>query len=341
MNSSASRRFAALLICASAISLTASPAAAQSVPTTLGASDAAVVADTAMPLLEMHRRAFDSYAANPATTDNGKSSLLATGADDRVERSAVTGRSAYHLDTRSYSLGGAISLGDGMAGGLLATRAVGDAFMLSHQAAVDTEATIVSGFLGYRAGGLSAYFNTGYGWLGFGTTRTLGTTTAAGQPDGHVYFFDGRAAYTVEAGPFSITPQSELRYARVVVDTYDESAPGGVVTSVSDQKRESLIHSIGLLTSAAVPIGSFTLRPFASIAFEHELFDGRWTASNTSAGQRLQVEARPGDRDWFEAKLGMAADLAPGVTASVSYAPQASREGDERRSWRAGVNVSF
>ncbi|MET3438184.1 autotransporter-associated beta strand repeat-containing protein [Sphingomonas sp. 1185] len=136
-----------------------------------------------------------------------------------------------------------------------------------------------SGALSIQAGGL-------YTWHDIRTTRTLpvsGFGNVAATPDAHSAQLFAEASHTLTRGQVAVTPFLRHAYIHTRVKGFAESGSLAAL-GVAGQDRDIGIASVGIRVGGSVPVGTATLLPRLSIAYERTYGDRIGTATQRLGG---------------------------------------------------------
>lgn len=137
----------------------------------------------------------------------------------------------------------------------------------------------------------------------------LGATTRTESADARGYATTARAVggYWFRSANFLHGPNVKLTWQDIVVKAYSEQGQTSTTMAFDQQRRKSLISSLGYQASASYG----TWRPFARASWEHEFKDDvrEVTTSVVSAGGRFTLPAYQPDKDWALFTLGVSNDF--------------------------------
>ena len=160
--------------------------------------------------------------------------------------------------------------------------------------------------------------------------KTTGTHTGF-QLEGGYYFQLGD---TMKTGPYA-----SVANQRVSVDSFYEKNGDSTSMVFGRQKRNSNIYKLGWqLTS----YGS-SWRPYAKVAYEHEA-DGDIRSVNAGSATLNGTFSMPGfqpDSSWWDAELGLSADLGDNFTGYAAYNGQFGNSTVRVDSINLGMKFSF
>lgn len=149
------------------------------------------------------------------------------------------------------------------------------------------------------------------------------TATSDGVAGNQVSAFVG-GGYTLTSGATTITPNLNLAYLKLDIDSFSESEPiGGMALHVEKQSVDSLQSSVGVRISHSISSSSGVIVPTAHIGFVHEFANkSRSIAArfvNDPFNTSFVIPSENPDRNFFSAGAGISAVFGGGVTGFLSY----------------------
>jgi len=169
--------------------------------------------------------------------------------------------------------------------------------------------------------------------------------TAEGDTHGHALSTQARLVYEAQAGPWTISPQTSVRYTDAVIDGYSESGGGGLGLSYDDQRARSLTWSLGATVERTWTWGrGRAVTPYAGVALEAELLDDARSIRTAFAGDPATpfVTFTDGPDDLYgRARAGLTTSLGGGWSAYADYSTLLAHEETEAHTVFGGLRYSF
>jgi outer membrane lipase/esterase len=133
-------------------------------------------------------------------------------------------------------------------------------------------------------------------------------------------------------------PFARVTYQEIHVSGYSENGSDSTALRYGEQKRESVVTSLGWQVSGRIA----NVRPFARVAWELESKDDQRyvSASSVTLGGDYSVPTIKPDRDYVSYLVGAAADFA-GVTGYLTGAATSGRSSGDEYGVTLGVRVPF
>ena len=133
-------------------------------------------------------------------------------------------------------------------------------------------------------------------------------------------------------------PFARVSYQEIHVRGYSENGSDSTALSYGEQKRESLVTSLGWQASGRIA----NVRPFARVAWEFESKDDQRyvSASSVTLGGDYSVPTIKPDRDYVSYLVGAAADF-KGVTGYLTGSATSGRSSGDEYGVTLGVRVPF
>ncbi|MFC5474248.1 autotransporter outer membrane beta-barrel domain-containing protein [Paraherbaspirillum soli] len=134
---------------------------------------------------------------------------------------------------------------------------------------------MISAYTQYRNGAWAINGVALAGSLAFDDVKrniTLGQTirTEQGDSNGHQLLFRVGGQYDFNLGAITAGPVASLAWQKVNVDAYTEQDSNSTTMHFDQQTRKSLISSLGVQMTTSLPVGKYTVQPFAKLAWEKE-----------------------------------------------------------------------
>lgn len=150
-----------------------------------------------------------------------------------------------------------------------------DVALRGRGANADVKTTFAGASAAWTGGPLTIQGGGLLAWHDVETRRSLptsgfGTATARPDADGAELFAD--VAYTLTQGPVTVAPFVRHAYVRTRIDAYAETGSTAAL-SVAQGARDIGILAAGIRVGGAVPLGSATIAPRLSLAYEHAYGD--------------------------------------------------------------------
>jgi outer membrane lipase/esterase len=133
-------------------------------------------------------------------------------------------------------------------------------------------------------------------------------------------------------------PFARVSYQEIHVRGYSENGNDSTTLSYGEQKRESLVTSLGWQASGRIA----NVRPFARVAWEFESKDDQRyvSASSVTLGGDYSVPTIKPDRDYVSYLVGAAADFG-GLTGYLTGSATSGRSSGDEYGVTLGVRVPF
>lgn len=197
-------------------------------------------------------------------------------------------------------------------------------------------------YAGYGDGPWYVGATLGAGDLDFNGIRRniqLGPLSRTESADARGWHFMGSVlgGYWFNAGPnWRHGPWGRVAYQEIRVHGFSESGADSSALSYGEQKRESLITSLGWQVAGTLGM----VRPWARVTWENESKNDNRVVSATPVGLNgtYTVQALKPDRDYVRFGAGMAADFG-GVTGYVAAQGTTSKSDGDGYSITLGVRV--
>jgi outer membrane lipase/esterase len=183
-----------------------------------------------------------------------------------------------------------------------------------------------------------------YGKLDYDVNRNvplgLAQFVARGETDGTNLSVAATAGYDFRLGALRHGPFAGLTWQRVHVDGFTETSTGPVALSFADQTRHSAVSALGYRLSWEAGL----FRPFASLAWKHELADQDRLVTatlTTTVAPSYSMPAVDVGRDWLAGTVGTTVELGGGVTAYSAANGSFGQDNALKYGAQLGLSVKF
>ncbi|WP_451987689.1 autotransporter domain-containing protein [Azospirillum endophyticum] len=172
----------------------------------------------------------------------------------------------------------------------------------------------------------------GYGYTRYDSDRSLSfggfSQAATAKADGHDLSAELAAGHRMALGDGAwIEPRAGLRLDRITRSAFDEDG-GAAALGVDAAAWTSMRSTVGLRGGTSLTVGSWTLRPEASLAWGHDFADVTATTTNRLAGAAFTADASKPGRDAALLGAGVGFALKDGVNAGVSVQDELRARGN-------------
>ncbi len=156
----------------------------------------------------------------------------------------------------------------------------------------------------------------------FDTRRQILGSTATGNTDSELTYFNLAGSYDFVAGGLSYGPHASIDLLEGEIDAFEESNGGGWEAAFASQDVKSQIFAMGGHLAYAASFGWGVLVPHARAEWRNELEDerdlivGRFVQDPTSS---FTITADDPDTDWYQLSAGVSAQFAHGIAAFLDY----------------------
>jgi outer membrane autotransporter protein len=219
---------------------------------------------------------------------DGSSCTWARAAGGTADQDATTDALGYHASAQIYQLGTGIDLSPNWQ---LSASAAYEAskFRDDDRTAKIKGSTFEAGAeLRYHNGPLeiSGAVDGAYGWYDSHRTIAIGDIedVAASNPNEWQVGAHAQASYTLSLGKAYVKPFADLHAIYVHADGYTETGSSPFNLAVADQGNLGISGAAGVELGGKFKVGSATIRPFVSAAWER-LGNNDWTTTARFAGQ--------------------------------------------------------
>jgi outer membrane autotransporter protein len=261
------------------------------------------------------------------------------------EEDAQDGNAGYDYRNAGTALGGDLELGSGFTlGGSLGYAATKSE--VDHNAA---EANIDGEFAAiYATYETGDFFVTGIASGGvqqFDLERQVasagGTDTARADTDGFLVGGSLQAGFRLDfPGAWRLTPSAGVAYQYQSVDGYSEHGAGAGNVDVGDQDSDAIRVNAQLNVARTIAYDEFSLIPHIRLGIAGQFNNGDDVAGGFSTGDSFTLAQQDGNRVMGLGGAGLDIAFLNGVTASIDYDGQFSKDGDQN-AVIAGVKLEW
>lgn len=199
-------------------------------------------------------------------------------------------------------------------------------------------------YAGYRRGPFHAAAVAAAGNIDYDTTRVVALGPASrsisGSTSGSNLSLGVLAGYDLSATELKHGPIVGLHSQRVRVDGFSENDSSSSGMSFGEQKRSSLVGSIGY--QASYDLGR-TL-PYARLTLDHEFRKNERSVSASLAtlpGNGFDLPAFAPDRTYGTAVLGVGAKFTPAVSGNLALTARFGQDNVRSYGLQAGISMGF
>jgi uncharacterized protein YhjY with autotransporter beta-barrel domain len=228
----------------------------------------------------------------------------------------------------------------GLAGGFTTSNAD-----LTTDATIDADSLQGAVYLSYATRELFVDALAAYGAAEIDTARTVQGDVMLGGTDARVFALAARGGYLFDFGKVRAGPIAGFTYLRSKVDSYTETGPANLATTVGAQRVESLTGSAGVRFLAPFQAGGSLFIPYLNVTLEHQFGDATQQLTVTLSqpgGVTLPVSFPAFDaRNFGKIEGGLTIELAPDVSISLSGASTFARDDGHDYRVSAGLNYRF
>lgn len=156
----------------------------------------------------------------------------------------------------------------------------------------------------------------------FDTRRQILGSTALGNTNSELTYFNVTGSYDFVAGGLSYGPHASIDLLEGEIDAFEESNGGGWEAAFASQDVTSQIFAMGGHLAYAASFGWGVLVPHARVEWRTELEDerdlivGRFVQDPASS---FTITADKPDSDWYQLSAGVSAQFAHGIAAFLDY----------------------
>lgn len=187
---------------------------------------------------------------------------------------------------------------------------------------LDSEAVTVFGSVTdnrFFADAAIGFSNDRYGDIDRGTGSRL-YPQANGETDGTSLYAAVESGYMVDQGSWTFGPVAGLRFSRSEIDGYTETGAGPLNLTVSDQRDDSLVGSLGFRGAAKVDSRIGPIFSRLSLTFEHEFrANDHLVVTGLSGGGENGYYADDSEVDVMKLDAAFAMQMSNAVTGYVDY----------------------
>ncbi|WP_211461592.1 autotransporter outer membrane beta-barrel domain-containing protein [Collimonas silvisoli] len=168
------------------------------------------------------------------------------------------------------------------------------------------------------------------------------TRSETGSTNGHQFLLRIGGQYDFNLGAMVLSPVANLTWQQVHVGGYMENGNDSTAMNFQSQRRNSLVSSLGAQVSSKLVLGTYTVQPFAKLAWEKEYDNSERDVRANVVGMAgsFGLPAYQGPSNSARLDLGASIALATDFSAYASYSGQFAG-GNKSNSFQIGLKKAF
>jgi len=168
------------------------------------------------------------------------------------------------------------------------------------------------------------------------------TRSETGSTNGHQFLLRIGGQYDFNLGAMVLSPVANLTWQQVHVGGYTENGNDSTAMNFQSQRRNSLVSSLGAQVSSKLVLGTYSVQPFAKLAWEKEYKNGERDVRANLVGMAgsFGLPAYQGPSNSARLDLGASIALATDFSAYASYSGQFAG-GNKSNSFQVGLKKAF